>query len=98
MNVPKEQNKSTSEQPPLGLLLKLVTPNLMRVIRKALGLSQEEIANLVGVSRQMVNYYEQANAYPSADTWIKWIDVVEKQIKKLRRSAKDIEQGGTDKR
>jgi DNA-binding XRE family transcriptional regulator len=93
MAITSEQDATAKEQISVELLLKLVAPNLMRKIRKALGLTQEQMANLVGVSRQMVNYYEQAYAYPSADTWVKWIDVVEKQIKKLRRSAKELEQG-----
>ena len=84
MSIPSEQETATTDQIPDELLLKLVTPNLMRTIRKALGLSQEQMANLVGVSRQMVNYYEQAYAYPSAKTWVNWIAVVEKQIKKLK--------------
>ena len=89
MSNPSEQVTSSTDQISLETLLKLVTPNLMRTIRKALGLSQEQMANLVGVSRQMVNYYEAANAYPSADTWMKWIAVVEKEIKKLRRDVKE---------
>jgi len=91
MNVPNKQDNRDKNEITDELLLKLVTPNLMRTIRKALGLSQEEMANLVGVSRQMINYYEGANAYPSADTWVKWIAVVERQIKKLRRGTKDSE-------
>ena len=63
---------------------KVVTPSLMRTIRKALGLSQEQIANLIGVTRQMVNYYERGDAYPSTETWVNWVMAVEKQIKKLR--------------
>ena len=84
MSIPLEQDPTIKDQIPVEVLLKLVTPNLMRTIRRALGLSQEQMANLVGVSRQMVNYYELANAYPSAETWVKWIEVVEKQIKKLK--------------
>jgi len=87
MGISSEQDTAATDQIPVELLLKLVTPNLMRKIRTALGLSQEQMASLVGVSRQMVNYYEQANAYPSADTWVKWIAVVEKQIKKLKNKA-----------
>ena len=64
---------------------KVVTPSLMRTIRKALGLSQEQIANLIGVTRQMVNYYERGDAYPSIETWVNWTDAVEKQIKKLKK-------------
>jgi len=91
MSAPSKQDNTAKDQITDELILKLVTPNLMRTIRKALGLSQEQMASLVGVSRQMVNYYELANAYPSADTWVKWIAVVEKQIKKLRRGTKDSE-------
>jgi DNA-binding XRE family transcriptional regulator len=93
MSIPSEQDNIAKDQISNELLYKLVAPNLMRKIRKALGLSQEEMANLVGVSRQMINYYEMASAYPSAATWVKWIDVVGKKIKKLRRSAKELEQG-----
>ncbi len=64
---------------------KVVTPSLMRTIRKALGLSQEQMANLVGVTRQMVNYYERGDAYPSTETWVNWVMAIEKQIKKLRK-------------
>lgn len=65
---------------------KIITPSLMRTIRKALGLSQEQMANLIGVTRQMVNYYERGDAYPSTETWVNWTDAVEKQIRKLRRN------------
>jgi len=65
---------------------KIITPSPMRTIRKALGLSQEQMANLIGVTRQMVNYYERGDAYPSTETWVNWTDAVEKQIRKLRRN------------
>lgn len=84
MSISFEQDTAARGQTAPEWMLKIVTPNLMRTIRRALGLSQEQMANLVGVSRQMVNYYEQAYAYPSANTWVKWIAVVEKQIKELK--------------
>lgn len=70
---------------------KVVTPSLMRTIRKALGLSQEQMANLIGVTRQMVNYYERGDAYPSTETWVNWTMAVEKQIKKLRKQESSSE-------
>jgi len=73
---------------------KVVTPSLMRTIRKALGLSQEQMANLIGVTRQMVNYYERGDAYPSTETWVNWTTAIEKQIKKLRVMVKQS-QGST---
>lgn len=70
---------------------KVVTPSLMRTIRKALGLSQEQMANLIGVTRQMVNYYERGDAYPSTETWVNWTMAVEKQIKKLRNKERQTQ-------
>ena len=39
---------------------------LVKTLRKALGMTQEEIGTVIGVSRQMVNYYELNRAGMSA--------------------------------
>ena len=79
MSINTDQDISSNDKQ-----FKVVTPSLMRTIRKALGLSQEQMANLIGVSRQMINYYERGDAYPSISTWAEWLSVVEKQIKRLK--------------
>ena len=63
----------------------LVIPSLMRTIRKALGYSQDEMARAIGVTRQMVNYYERGESCPSAETWISWMTIVDKNIRILRK-------------
>lgn len=83
MNIPFGQAPDMNDQK-----LKIITPKLMRKLRNALGLSQVQMAKLIGVSRQMVNYYEMGDAYPSTGTWLNWIEAVEKQINKLRRQAR----------
>lgn len=83
MSIPFERDPAANDLLTNERMLKIITPNLMKTIRKALGLSQEQMANLVGVSRQMINYYEQGDAYPSIGTWINWTDAVEKRIRKL---------------
>jgi len=89
MSIPFEQDPAATDLLTNERLTKVVTtPYLMRAIRKALGLSQEQMANLVGISRQMVNYYERGDAYPSTGTWMNWTMAVEKQIKILRVMAK----------
>ena len=65
---------------------KILTPLLMRTIRKALGYSQEGMASAIGVTRQMVNYYEQGDSYPSAETWLDWLNIVDKNIRMLRKA------------
>lgn len=89
MNDDSKQDDVSKSRPDNDVVLKLIAPIMMRAIRKALGLSQERMADLVGVSRQMVNYYELAYSYPSPETWVKWVAVVEKQIKQLRLRGND---------
>jgi len=71
----------------LQLQFQLVIPSLMRTIRKALGYSQDEMARAIGVTRQMVNYYEQGDSYPSAETWVNWLNIVDKNIRMLRKAS-----------
>jgi len=66
---------------------KVITPLLMRTIRKALGYSQDGMARAIGVTRQMVNYYEQGDSYPSAETWINWMTIVDKNIRMLKKAS-----------
>lgn len=37
---------------------------LLRAIRKTLGFTQEELSKKVGISRQMINYYETFQSAP----------------------------------
>ncbi len=44
----------------------LVLKNKLKVVRAEKDLSQEELANLVGVSRQTINSIETGKFYPTA--------------------------------
>jgi len=57
-------------------------PKLMREVRKSLGISQEKLSELSGISRQSINYYENGNAVPTIETMELWI----KAIKEIIRS------------
>ena len=87
MSIPFEQDPAADDYLMTNERLTRVvtTPYLMREIRKALGLSQEQMATLAGISRQMVNYYEKGDAYPSTGTWLNWTMAVGKEIRKLRK-------------
>ena len=64
--------------------LQAVAPTLMRTIRQALGVTQGDMADRIGVSRQMVNYYEHGEFYPSVATWMRWTDAAGKIIRERR--------------
>ncbi len=60
-------------------------PKLFRGIRKALGLSQERMAKISGISRVMISYYETADSVPTMSTFNKWLDAATWEIKDLRK-------------
>lgn len=66
------------------IVAKAELPKLMRAIRTSLGISQEELGKLSGISRQMISYYETADAVPTMETLVKWLDAITLEIKKLR--------------
>ena len=94
MSIPFEQDNTGDDRETRERALGIIAINVIRQIRKALGLSQQEMADLVGVSRQMMNYYEQGKAYPSALTWMNWLRVIEKQIRELRKEQKRKQREG----
>ena len=67
------------------VVAKAELPKLMKQMRVALGLSQEELAKLSGISRQSVSYYETADAVPTMATLDKWLEAITKEIKESRR-------------
>jgi Helix-turn-helix. len=66
------------------VIVRAELPKLMRAVREALGLSQQQLAKLSGISRQMISYYETADAIPSIETFNKWLGAITAEIKKLR--------------
>ena len=62
-------------------------PKLFRAIRIALGLSQEKMSELSGISRVQISYYETADSVPTMVTFNKWLEAVTKEIKRLRKEA-----------
>lgn len=50
--------------------------NIIRSKRKERGLTQQELADLIGVSRVTVNYYENSAIIPSNKILIRIIDVL----------------------
>ena len=67
------------------IVAKAELPKLMRGIRVAVGLSQEEMARLSGISRQMISYYETADSVPTVGTLDKWLDAIVREIKRIRK-------------
>ena len=63
-------------------------PKLFREIRKALGLSQEQMGKLSGISRVQISYYETADTVPTMATFNKWLSAATEEIKRLRQQAK----------
>jgi transcriptional regulator with XRE-family HTH domain len=61
-------------------------PLLFRNIRRALGLSQEKMAELSGISRVQISYYETADTVPTMATFYKWQSAVIKEIQRLRKN------------
>ena len=62
-------------------------PKMFRAIRKAMGLSQQELADLSGISRVQISYYETADAVPTIATFNKWLDAVTKEIRRMREKS-----------
>ena len=62
-------------------------PELFKAIRRALGLSQEKMSELSGISRVQISYYETADSVPTMATFNKWLEAITKEIKALRKDA-----------
>lgn len=60
-------------------------PKLFREIRKALGLSQESMGKLSGISRVQISYYETADTIPTMATFNKWLSAATEEIRRLRQ-------------
>ncbi|MFC1938604.1 helix-turn-helix domain-containing protein [Chloroflexota bacterium] len=65
-------------------------PKLFKSIRLALGLSQEKMSQLSGISRVQISYYETADSVPTMATFNKWLDAATKEIKALRGKSPPI--------
>ncbi|MFC1978878.1 helix-turn-helix domain-containing protein [Chloroflexota bacterium] len=67
-------------------------PKVFGGIRRALGLSQERMSKLSGISRVQISYYETADSVPTMGTFNKWLmavtDEIKQNRKKLERYAK----------
>ena len=65
-------------------------PKLFRAIRVALGLSQEKMSELSGISRVQISYYETADSVPTMATFNKWLEAATKEIKGLRGKSSPV--------
>ena len=61
-------------------------PKVMTAIRKALGLSQQELAKLAGISRQMLSYYENNQHIPTTHSLDSWLLAIKLEINKLKEA------------
>ena len=61
-------------------------PMLFRNIRLALGLSQERMSELSGISRVQISYYETADSVPTMVTFNKWLSAVTSEIRRIREN------------
>lgn len=67
----------------------------LKTRRKALGLTQEEVAKRIGISRRSYNMYEQKEVFPRYEkTLEKLADVLECEIEYLKRDDKSFYTGG----
>lgn len=55
----------------------------LRAARKSKNISQEELAERLGVSRQAVSRWEQGDAYPEVEKLIKLADVLQQSLDEL---------------
>ena len=60
-------------------------PKVFKKIRMALGLSQERMGKLSGISRVMISYYETADSVPTMKTFNRWLEAATGEIKWLRK-------------
>jgi len=61
-------------------------PLLFRNIRMALGLSQEKMSELSGISRVQISYYETSDAVPTMATFNKWLTATTREIRRIREN------------
>ena len=55
-------------------------PKVMFAVRKMTGLSQAELAELAGISRQTLSYYETGSTEPATHNLDSWILAVKCQL------------------
>jgi len=70
------------------IIAKAELPILLKGIRKALRLSQQELAKLSGISRQSISYYESGHVTPTIMSLNMWLDAVSREIE--RRKVKGV--------
>ena len=56
-------------------------PTIMKLVRKYSGLSQDQVAGSIGITKQMVWKWEQGKALPSKEHLKKWIILVDSELK-----------------
>jgi transcriptional regulator with XRE-family HTH domain len=61
-------------------------PIVFRTIRQSLGLSQEKMAELSGISRVQISYYETGDSTPTMATFRKWLLGVHTEIQRIRKN------------
>ena len=61
-------------------------PKIFKHIRLALGLTQDEMSKITGISRVQISYYETADSVPTMATFDKWLLGVTDTIRSLRPS------------
>lgn len=60
----------------MRLRSELPTPERRRSIREAVGISQQELADIVGVSRQAITTWEAGNRYPRKEQLARYIEAL----------------------
>ena len=63
-------------------------PVILKGIRKSLRLTQLELSQSSGLSRQTINYYETGRSVPSPESIDLWLKAINREIKRLRRQHK----------
>jgi len=70
-----------------AVIAKDALPKIMKGIRRSLMLSQDELSQLCGISRQSISYYESGKTTPEVDSMDKWLVAIKAQIRQLRYRA-----------
>ena len=62
-----------------------ILPRMMREIRESLSLTQIQLYELSGISRQSISYYETGASVPNLDSAGKWLNAITREIRRLKR-------------
>ena len=69
----------------------------LRTLRKALGLSQDQLSKKIGCSRLSLTYWENNATSPSRDSLERWLKVLYEEVLNLKDREKTIKIYGKER-